>query len=380
MTCASSIPEELAALRAELEMERLARARAEAKLEGFREAVALFAAARPEAASAQPCHACHAPMSRAVTRDSVTASVTPDDRAERNRALARERKQAERLRKRSVTARRDSVTASVTQEEERKERRSNTLLPPSPPPPAAAGGAVRGTLALVTVDARDGQRDRRREHRTPDTLPPEVQALRGAWNELVSPHGFLAWGERTSAKLLRDAQDALARRPLPEWRKVFSLVPRSPLCRGELRRSRRIDLLWLLSGRTHDGHEPADKLLTGTWSLDPESPSEPPPANEAHAPPVAAEVAALPQDTPAARSWREQLEALLAEGGREYALSVLVRLRARDVAEGELVLDAPDLFFANWVEHHFLELLRRQAAIQGFSGVRVTAPAEEGAP
>ncbi|WNG35842.1 hypothetical protein F0U61_20810 [Archangium violaceum] len=70
MSCARNLDQELAALRTELEQERLARARAEAKLEGFREAVALMAASRlhsPSAASDR-----HA-TSVTIQRDGVTA-------------------------------------------------------------------------------------------------------------------------------------------------------------------------------------------------------------------------------------------------------------------------------------------------------------------
>jgi hypothetical protein len=353
------MPQELAALRAELEQARLAQARAEARLEGFREAVALFTAARPVEA---PAHT----LSRVTGRDSVTPSVTAESQEERTRALARERKRVERARKRSVTAQRDSVTASVTQEEEKKNIHT---LPPSPPVTP-----TRGKLAIVTVAARDAQRDRARP---PAPLPPEVQALRAAWNELAAPHGFRAW-ERTSAKLLQDALVALERRPLEEWRRVFALVPRSPLCRGELRRRQRVDLEWLLSGSTPDGYEPAEKLLGGRWSIDPEPGGQAPPAPVA-APEGAAALAELPEDTPAASAWRRMLEALRADG-KDYALRWLVKLRAREVCEGELVLEAGDRFFADWVGDHYGELLGRMGAVEGLRGVRFTSPAGEGGP
>ncbi|HZI06725.1 MAG TPA: DnaA N-terminal domain-containing protein [Archangium sp.] len=346
------MPQELAALRAELEQERLARARAEARLEGFREAVALFVAARPAEALAPP-------LSPPVTRDSVTPSVTAGSEEERSRALARERKRVERARKRSVTP-------SVTQEEEKKNIHT---LPPSP-----SVTPSRGKLAIVTVAARDSQRDR---PRALTAIPPEVQALRASWNELAAPHGFPAW-ERTSAKLLQDALAALERRPLEEWRRFFALVPRSPLCRGELRRRQRADLVWLLSGRTPDGYEPAEKLLSGGWSIDPEPGAQAAPGPDS-SPEGAPALETLPEDTPAASAWKRMLQALHADG-KDYALTWLRGLCAREVCEGELVLEAPDRFFADWVGEHYGELLGRMGALEGLRGVRFTGPAGEGSP
>ncbi|WNG35841.1 hypothetical protein F0U61_20805 [Archangium violaceum] len=254
-----------------------------------------------------------------------------------------------------MTVQRDDVTASVT----------NSLEPSSSP----SQRPIRGTLALVTVAARDAQRDGSREHRTPATLPAAVRELCSAWNELAAPHGFPAWGERTSGRLLQDALAALERRPLEEWRRVFALVPRSPVCCGELSSRQRASLVWMLTGRTRDGYEPAEKLLSGTWSIDPE-PTATPAANTA-----GAELAGLPVDTPAASAWKQMLEAMQ-EDGKKYALSWLARLRGRAVQEGELVLEAPDTYAATWVAQHYGELVRRMAAIQGYTGVRFIAAGE----
>ncbi|MFY0567048.1 DnaA N-terminal domain-containing protein [Archangium lansingense] len=370
MTCAT-MPQELAELRAQLEQERLARTRAEARLEGFREAAALFFASRQAEASPQPRHA----LSRPQQRDSATPSVTAEDGVERKKRLGRERKKNQRIRDRSVTSQRDSVTPSVTLKEEKKNKTLGSFLPPSPPP---VGRASRGTLAIVTVAARDAQRDKVREHRTPATLPPKVQSLRAGWNELVAPRGFPAWGERTSAKLLQDAEDALERRPLEDWLKAFALVPRSPVCRGELGSRQRMSLVWMLAGRMRDGYEPAEKLLGGDWSIDPE-PTEGAPPGPVAAPLGGAELTEVPGDTPAANSWRRMLESLRADG-KQYALSWLGQLRAREVREGHLVLEALDRFFVDWVRTHYGELLQRMVALEGFSGVLFTSPDSEDAP
>ncbi|HEX5750035.1 MAG TPA: DnaA N-terminal domain-containing protein [Archangium sp.] len=363
MTCAS-MPQEVLELRAQLELERLARARVEAKLEGFREAVALFLSGRQVEAPAPR----HAP-SRPEQRDSVTASVTPPTGKEREQALATVRKQNERARKRSVTGQRDSVTPSVTRRKEEKNRSIETLLPP---PPSSA--EARGTLVLVTANARDSQREKPREHRTPDTLPPEVQALRNGWNELAAPHGFAPWGERTSAKLLRDALTALERRPLEEWFKAFALVPRSNVCRGELSSGQRATVVKLLVGTTRDGYTWAEKLLGGEWTIDPEPRGEQPLPGT-----PAAESSAPAEDTPAAGAWRQMLEALRADG-KHYALNWLAKLRARGVDEGVLVLECTDRFHVDWLSDHYGGLLGRMAEIQGLSGVRFVSPDGEGAP
>ncbi|WNG57374.1 hypothetical protein F0U59_23360 [Archangium gephyra] len=362
MNCAS-MPQEVLELRTQLEQERLARARAEAKLDGFREAATLFLAGRQVEAPPAPCHA----PSRPPQRD----SVTPTTREERNRALARARKQDERVRKRSVTGQRDGVTPSVTRRKEEKNRSIETLLPPPP-----SGAEARGTLVLVTANARDSQRERPREHRTTATLPPEVQALRNAWNELAAPHGFAPWGERTSAKLLQDALTALERRPLEEWRKAFSLVPRSNVCRGELSSGQRATIVKLLVGTTRDGYTWAEKLLGGEWTIDPEPRVDQP--RPAEATPTA-EGTAPPGDTPAVSAWRQMLEALRADGSKSYALTWLLQLRARAVDEGTLVLEAADRFHVDWMRDHYGGLLGRMAEIQGLAGVRFIGPDGEGA-
>ena len=374
----SALAQEVAHLRAQLEEERLARIRAEARAEGERAAyervlvllcggrmaVREELAERPASPAPPPPQeaappARHAAASVTVTRDSVTASVTEEERERKKRAQSRERSRNFRLRRRSVTAQRDGVTASVTQEEEKN--RSTTPSPPSVTLPH------RGTLALVTAAARDAPRGRPRPQAATEELTAAVQAMRSAWNELAAPHGFPPWG-RTSGRLLTDALAALERRPLEEWRRVFALVPRSPVCRGELRTQQRTSLLWLLTGRTRDGYEPAEKLLSGAWTLDPErTAEEPPAASEAGQGP--------PEETPAGGAWAALLEALRTDR-REYACVWLEKLRPVGVVSGELLLEAPDLFYRDWVDTHLGELLRKHAVALGHAGVRLVLPGE----
>ncbi|WP_232536959.1 hypothetical protein [Cystobacter fuscus] len=199
-------------------------------------------------------------------------------------------------------------------------------------------------------------------------LPAEVQALREAWQTLVvgSGRGFAPWPERTSVALLANAEAALQERPLEEWREVFARVPRSPLCRGELRTRRTADLLWILRGTCPDGHTPADKLLHGGWTLDPKTPTEASP-EEPKPEPLAQ---ALPGDSPAGTAWRQVLASLGGQGFK-YAVSQLEPLRPREVANGVLVLSAGDRFRRSFVEEHFGPLVREHAGWCGLAGVRV---------
>lgn len=357
--------DEVEALRAELAQEREARVRAEAHsaglVEGYRRAMAQVLDALAGRVALAP-----SPVTldlRDGQRDSVTGSVTvtleeggrgEEKKAQHQRELARVRQQNRRTRQRSVTA---SVTASP-----------EASLPPPPPPSAQER---RGALVAVTVAARDGQRDTLREHRTPVTLPPTVQALRESWNGLVAPHGFPAWGERTSRQLLADALAALKRRPLEEWKRVFALVPRSPVCRGELRSRQRASYVYVLTGRTREGYEVAEQLLSGAWSVDP----EPPPPEEPGA--VMCQEGAPPSSeaAEAVRAWVQVLAALRAQG-KEYCAQQLQRARPVAMEEGHLVVALPDRFALSWVEDNFAELLRQQAARLGHAGVRLAL--EEG--
>jgi len=380
MSCAAHHIKDVAQLRAALEAERLRAERAEAKLEGFREAIALVVAARPLMAPPAEAPVAVAPIeptpsaprlaSVTPSRSSVTASVTPASSEERTKVQNRERARVYRLRRRSVTASVTGVTASVMKEEEKKE-----VITPPPPPSRVTGVTAsvtpaRGSLTLVSTAARAA-----RERPPPATpeMPAEVRALREGWNELCASKGFTPWPKRTSAQLLEDAQAALERRPLAEWLEVFARVPRSPVCRGELSSRRRVDLLWLLKGKCRDGYEPAEKLFSGSWQLDPEprdAPAEGPAQPAPERPPA--------EDTPAARAWGEVLASLRADR-RDYALQWLEKLRAREVRDGVLVLEAQDRFQRQWAAEHYGELLTRCVELQGLTGVCFSV-AGEGEP
>jgi len=374
MNCAAHPTKDLAQLRAELEAERLRAERAEAKLEGFREAIALVVAARPllappaeapvSVAPTEPTPSTPQLASVTPSRSSVTASVTAAAGEERKRAQSRVRSRVYRMRLASVTPSVTSVTASVMKEEEKKE------VTTPPPPPSRVTESVtpsRGALALVSTAAREA---RERPTPTPQAMPPEVRELRKAWNELCASKGFDPWPRRTTARLVADAQAALTRRPLAEWREVFSRVPRSPLCRGELRFKQRTSVLWLLTGRLGDGYEPAEKLLAGAWQLDPEPRDAP-----AEGPAQPAPERPLAEDTPAGRAWGEVLASLRADR-RDYALQWLEKLRAREVRDGVLVLEAQDRFQRQWAAEHYGELLTRCVELQGLTGVHFSVAGE----
>ncbi|QSQ17209.1 hypothetical protein [Myxococcus landrumensis] len=230
-------------------------------------------------------------------------------------------------------------------------------------------------MAVVTasaLDVRDAQRDAIREHRTPDTLPAPVRELREAWNTLVAPHGFWAWSERTSRQLLVDALAALEARPLEEWRRVFALVPRSPVCRGELQSRTRANVVRIIRGRTTSGHEVAEQLLSGAWSVDPEpeviAPSEEPGAFMC--------MEGIPEGTEAMRAWAQVLASIRSEG-HQYALEWLARVRPNNVDEGLLVVECPDKHFLSWAEDHYRALLDEHAARVGLAGVSLITVDED---
>ncbi|RKG91152.1 hypothetical protein D7V97_41945 [Corallococcus sp. CA053C] len=230
---------------------------------------------------------------------------------------------------------------------------------PSPSPSAWEGRAPAGAVTLpVTLALRDTLAGGLREHRKPDTLPAPVQALRSAWDELVAPHGFTAWGERTSRQLLADALAALERRPLDEWRRVFALVPCSPVCRGELLSRQRASLVYMLRGRTNAGYEPAELLLSGAWSVDPL-----PPAPEA---------APVIEETPVARAWRQVGETLATDGKAGLVEQLTRNVRPVALEDGHLVVECVDFAAEAWLHvDGVLELVRQVLRMLGHAGVRL---------
>lgn len=378
---------QVAELRAQLLVEREARLRAESYAagvsHGWERAVALLApAAGPRAAPAPaavpPSTTLVSPVTQAAPdvtqaqRDtphpSVTVSVTPEVEGGGGEVKALENPKPATLRKRLERARkaqRDSVTTSVTPQKS-----------PLPPPPSAS--ETRGALVAVTQDARkvrDSQRDVRglvREHRKPDSLPVDVRELREAWNAMALAHGFPAWGERTSRRMLEDALDALGRHPLDEWRRVFALVPRSPACRGELSNRLRANVVWVL-GWTRAGLEVAEQLLGGAWSLDPErtlaSPHEEPGAAMCRED--------VPEGTEAARAWAQVLGAMRGDG-KSYTADHLQRSRAVAIEEESLVVALPDRFALDWVQDTCRGLLDGYTRRLALAGVRFVVEGQDG--
>ncbi|WP_426747216.1 hypothetical protein VZQ01_06685 [Myxococcus faecalis] len=358
-TCQAHLEE----LRAALVEERRARAYAEGLAEGLRQAMGLTRA---------PVHVAQV-VPVPVTQASVTSrkrSVTPS--VTQKEGEAGEIEKAERVRasnavrqamKRQRDAQRDVTQSSVT------------LLPVSPPSPSSSASVRRGALAVVTVaarDVRDAQRDAPQDHRTPATLPQAVQELREAWNTLVAPHGFWPWGTRTSRHLLVDALAALEARPLEEWRRVFALVPRSPVCRGELQSRTRANVVRILRGVTSSGQEVAEQLLSGAWSVDVEPEVAPPPED----PGAVMCLEDVPMGTEAERAWRGVIASMRAEG-RVYAVEWLERAHANNLDEGTLVVECPDRHFATWVEDHYRVLLDEHARRAGLTGIAFVTTADD---
>ncbi|NTX57375.1 hypothetical protein HR086_39360 [Myxococcus sp. CA039A] len=201
-----------------------------------------------------------------------------------------------------------------------------------------------------------------------------MRALRDAWNALVAPHGFWPWGERTSVQMLEDALAALERRPLAEWREVFSRVPRSPVCRGELDSRFRATVVWVLVGTTRAGAEVAEQLLSGAWSLDAKA-EAPVPESEPGAAMCRVDV---PEGTEAARAWSRVLGELKAQ--KKVAIAgQLQSARAVAVEDGHLVLEVRDRFARNWVVDTCLPLLVELLTAQGLEGLRLAVAGEEDA-
>jgi hypothetical protein len=93
---------------------------------------------------------------------------------------------------------------------------------------------------------------------------PSVEDLRAAWNELTTPP--LPRWEKTPPDRARAAKNALKRRSLEEWRRVFSLVEASDFLRGATDRGSwvaDVDYVLRPAGRKP---EPAAKLLEGAFA------------------------------------------------------------------------------------------------------------------
>ncbi|WP_141330927.1 hypothetical protein [Myxococcus sp. AB025B] len=328
--------QQVADLRAQLLAEREARLRAESYAagvdHGWRQAIALLApwtGARPaQPPAAEPLSA---PVVAPVTQPACPVTLVQRD------------------------SQRDSVTADN-----------------SPPPPSPSAGKKGRARRGVTQAQRDMGLELR-EHRKPESLPPDVRALREAWNTQVAPHGFFPWGERTSVQMLEDALSALARHPLAVWREVFARVPRSPVCRGELDSRMRATVVWVL-GRTRAGAEVAEQLLSGAWSLDP-VPEAPAPEVE---PGVAVCLEDVPEGTEAARAWGRVLGALKARRMVE-TLKQLQSARPEAVEDGCLVVEVKDRFARDWAEEHYRPVLQALLVEQGLAGLRFVVPGEEDA-
>lgn len=371
--------QQVAELRAQVLAERDARLRAESYAagvdHGWRQAVSLLApsvlglrpATTPEVMPSPPSSSGHVTQPvAAVTqsqrdnqRDTAPVSVTSaveggggEENPKRIPKPATLRQQLKRQRDRQKA----SVTGSVT--------------PPLPPPSASK---TRGALVAVTQDARAVRdvREAAREYRKPDALPADIRALREGWNAMALAHGFPAWGERTSRRMAEDALAALRRRPLEEWLRVFTLVPRSPACRGELSNRLRANVVWVLTW-TRAGLEVAEQLLSGAWSLDPERPEAPP-----HEEPGAAVcLEDVPMGTEAARAWARVLAALRADG-KHRACEGLECFRAVALDDAGLEVAAPDQFSLDWMQDTCRGLVNVYAHRTGLTGLRFVVQEQE---
>jgi hypothetical protein len=80
--------------------------------------------------------------------------------------------------------------------------------------------------------------------------------------------------------------------------------------------------------------------------------------------------------TEAGRRWQECLSWLY-DNGKRYALSWLTRAQPVGVEDGHLVLSVPDLYFRQWVEEHYGQVVEHAVRDFGLGGVRWLLPADE---
>jgi hypothetical protein len=80
--------------------------------------------------------------------------------------------------------------------------------------------------------------------------------------------------------------------------------------------------------------------------------------------------------TEAGRRWQACLSWLY-DNGKRYALSWLTRARPVGVEDGLLVLSVPDLYFRQWVEEHYGEVVEHVVRDFGLGGVRWLLPTDE---
>jgi hypothetical protein len=293
-----------------------------------------------------------------VTRDGVTGRVT---------LMGREEKKKQKGAERSANYRHRQKAKRHGELFERDATPSVTGSPPSP----SSQGVGAGSLRVVTQAARHGVTPPPRVTKNPEQLPPAVRELRQAWNDQVVPHGFSAWGD-TSSKLLEEAEAALQRRSLEEWRRVFSLVPRSNVCRGELTTRMRYTIVRVL-GYTDKGDEVAACLLEGAWSID-DPPSEPKPE-----PCEVLDVAQLapgPEGEAALATWQVVVEQIRAEG-KFVTLTNFEKCDLAPVAvrDGALLLTSRDRYATAFVGETYGESLNKRVAGLGLeAGIIVTSP------
>jgi hypothetical protein len=86
-------------------------------------------------------------------------------------------------------------------------------------------------------------------------------------------------------------------------------------------------------------------------------------------PPGASGPPSVDVSTEAGRRWQECLS-WLQDHGKRYALTWLARARPMDVEDEHLVLAVPDLYFRQWVQEHYGEMVDLLVRKHGLAGVR----------
>lgn len=187
----------------------------------------------------------------------------------------------------------------------------------------------------------------------PTAEPDELARL---WNRTTQPPLPKVDLAKPLGKARRRAlTEALKRRPLAEWQRVFERVNASSYCRGSKDWVADIDWATRAEGKKP---EPATKVLEGSYD-DHRARAGPDPNDGIIGATSAPAPLTWDRDTPAGKAFDEVLNQVIRDGGT-YAAAQLERLNPR--IEGEtLLLATDDAYFGAWAEEHYGAVLRAAA-------------------